>query len=314
MALYIGEVKNIDDYSDGERIKVRVLPSDKNLTVDELPYAFPLLPKMFHVKPNVGEAVLVICMDDDNQNSQRFYVGPIISQPQQMKNDDFVLGATTLFKDSISKPKKAPSLNPNTKGCYGNDKDVAIYGRGDTDLILSDKEAKLRCGARKYKMSGDEYEFNKKDPSFLSLYEYDSPTVNESKSSAVLCSDEINLISNKGNPYFNTTDQERQVTEEEVNKMIEKAHVLPYGDVLVDFLTMFLQMFKSHTHKYSNMPPCPDDCSKKLDMKYGTGTGELTDTDYDYSRGRMKSKRFEDATKTFKGLGEKLLSRHVRIN
>ena len=36
MALYIGEVKNIDDYSDGERIKVRVLPSDKNLTVDEL--------------------------------------------------------------------------------------------------------------------------------------------------------------------------------------------------------------------------------------------------------------------------------------
>lgn len=314
MALYIGEVKNIDDYTDGERIKVRVLPADKDLTVEDLPYSFPLLPKMFHVKPNVGEAVLIICIDDDNQRSQRFYVGPIISQPQQMKHDNFVLGATTLLKNSLMKPKKAPSLNPNTKGCYGGDKDVAVYGRGDTDLILSEKSAKLRCGARKYKISGDEYEFNKKDPSFLALYEHNTPNINESNSTAILCSDDINLISNRGNPHFNTSDQENQVAEEEINKMIEKAHVLPYGDVLVDFLTMFLQMFKSHTHKYSNMPPCPDDCSKKLDMKYGTGTGELTETDYDYSRGTLKSRRFEDTSKTFKGLGEKLLSKHIRIN
>ena len=49
-------------------------------------------------------------------------------------------------------------------------------------------------------------------------------------------------------------------------------------------------------------------------MKYGTGTGEYTVLDYDYSRGITDDRKFENTSKTFRGLGEKLLSKHVRIN
>lgn len=312
MSVYIGEVLSVTDSADGCRAKVRLLNSDLHKPIDKIPYAFPLLPKTFYVKPKVGEAVLVFCSDDDEQNSQRFYLGPLISQPQFLKYDSFIAGGTTLLKNALRAPKKAPSLNPNTHGCFANDEDVAVYGRGNTDLILSENDLKLRCGARQFKLAGTDFEMNKLSPAFLKLTQHDTQLSDESKSSAILAADNICIVSNNGNPNFNLSDSDEQVSIDEINKMIDKAHVLPYGDILVDFLTMFLQMFKSHTHKYNNMPPCPDDVSKKMDIKYGTGTGAYDVLNYDYTRGT--SNGFEDASKTFSGLGEKLLSKHVRIN
>ena len=100
-----------------------------------------------------------------------------------------------------------------------------------------------------------------------------------------------------------------------MKRIIQDAHALPYGDELVKFLTMFLQMFKSHTHKYANLPPCPDDASKKLDMKYGTGTGEYSSLDYDYSNSSVvtamlsfqfipKKERVKILRKIYNGLNE----------
>ena len=54
------KVISIDDDTDADRIKVRLAPEDNSKTLSEIEYAFPLLPKMFHVKPKVGEAVLVL--------------------------------------------------------------------------------------------------------------------------------------------------------------------------------------------------------------------------------------------------------------
>ena len=49
--MFIGraiEVKN--DPHHGELIKVRIDPEDSKLTDDKLPYAFPWIPKMLHIK------------------------------------------------------------------------------------------------------------------------------------------------------------------------------------------------------------------------------------------------------------------------
>ena len=35
-----------------------------------------------------------------------------------------------------------------------------------------------------------------------------------------------------------------------------KAHQLPYGDVLVEFLKLFVRTFSSHVHPYPGLPPC----------------------------------------------------------
>ena len=41
-----------------------------------------------------------------------------------------------------------------------------------------------------------------------------------------------------------------------MQKIIEQAHKLPYGDVLVDFLILFVKTFAEHTHPYPGLPPC----------------------------------------------------------
>lgn len=313
MSVYKAEVKSIIDNTDGDRIKVKLLPADQYLNDDQLPYAFPLLPKTFRTKPKVGECVLIFTEVEGNQNSQRYYVGPVISQPQHMDYDDFVLGATTLLSGSVKQAEKAPSLNPESKGCFANEDEVAIYSRGDTDIILSNQDIRIRCGARKCDKINKNFTFNRESPSYLKLAQHEDPLIDETRSSATLVAGTINLLSTEGTPYFDLTNRDKQITDEEMNNIIEKAHALPYGDVLVDFLQMFLQMFKSHTHKYANMPPCPDDNSKKLDMKYGMGSGEYTANDYTGSQSQA-SKRYENVSKTFSGLGAKLLSKNIRIN
>lgn len=318
MSMYIAEVKSVFDEADGERIKVRLLPKDGR--VDDLTTAFPLLPKMLRVRPKVGESVLIFTLEEDNQYSQCFYIGPIISQPQNMVFDSHYGSSAKLLNGSYLNPEKAPSINPKTHGSYAENDEVSVYGRRDTDIILGDKDLRIRCGARKFNIDDSGFEYNKKNPSYLKLSEHDT-IINrvgdsDSTTSVSVVADEINLLSHNGNGASDLiVSQDGEIdSDETMRKIIEKTHVLPYGDILVDFLTMFLQMFKSHTHKYANLPPCPDDCSKRMDEKYGTGGREYTDLDYDYSRGTNENKRFEDASKTFSGLGEKLLSKHIRIN
>ena len=55
-----GEVISINDNWDGERIKARIRPFDNHLKDEDLPFSYPFLPKMIHIKPKVGEAVLLI--------------------------------------------------------------------------------------------------------------------------------------------------------------------------------------------------------------------------------------------------------------
>ena len=81
---YIGKVVSIDDPSDGGRIVARIVSADRHKGDNELPMAYPLMPKFLHIRPKVGEYVIIICEDVDRDNSQRYYIGPIISQPQFM--------------------------------------------------------------------------------------------------------------------------------------------------------------------------------------------------------------------------------------
>jgi hypothetical protein len=90
------------------------------------------------------------------------------------------------------------------------------------------------------------------------IKEYDETTqefktVKKYNSTATLVADEINLISNQSSLYFNTTDNKDLVSESEMEKIIQQAHVLPYGDVLVDFLKQFLWEFRNHAHPYPGM-------------------------------------------------------------
>lgn len=256
----ICQVIDVYDETDGERIKVRLSPEDDRKSDDKIPYAFPLLPKLLHIKPKVGEFVLVILTEAGNGYSNRYYIGPIISQPQFMEKEDFLINAMSLYPGSYKGPDIAPSTNADSHGALVENDDIAIYGRKKNDIILTNNDVRIRCGSRlKDNSTQGNIIFNRTDPAYLLLRHTDTKNGNkdnEYRSTATIVADKINLISNQSKEPFKTNDKKELINNNEMQKIIDKAHKLPYGDVLVEFLNMFVDAFAKHVHPYPGMPPC----------------------------------------------------------
>ena len=43
-----------------------------------------------------------------------------------------------------------------------------------------------------------------------------------------------------------------------MRELVEKAHQVPYGDILIQFLDLFRTAFATHVHPFPTMPPCQD--------------------------------------------------------
>jgi hypothetical protein len=257
--LKICEVISIFDENDGERIKVRISPEDDRKSDKELPYAFPLLPKMLHVKPKIGEYVLIVLTQVSDGNSNRYYIGPIISQPQFLDGDDLI-SSTSLYPGALKEPDIAPSTNADSFGALAKDEDIAIYGRKKSDIILTNDDVRIRCGSRlKDNTQKGEIVFNRTDPAFIHLKHTDhnrGEGEDTYRSTATVVADKINLIGNQSKDPFRTNDKKDLISDDVMQKIIEQAHKLPYGDVLVDFLILFVKTFAEHTHPYPGLPPC----------------------------------------------------------
>lgn len=250
----IGEVKSLYDENDGGRIKVFISPDDATRT-DELPWAFPLLPKLLHIKPKIGEAVMVITSNDNNVNSQRYYIGPLISQSQYLNEDSFFKGATSTLDGGTKLPSSAVTRNPNVNGCFPKDDDIGIYGRKNTDIILTDYDVRIRCGVHMVdENDSTNVSFNEKSPSYV-LLRYNPK---KGSGNATIVGEDINLISTESSDAFKLTDREKLISDEEMDRIIKEAHKLPYGDLLVEFLKIFRKAMVTHTHPYPMIPPVQD--------------------------------------------------------
>lgn len=256
----IAEVVDVSDDTDGGRIKARLIPEDNRKSNEKLPYAFPLLPKLIHVKPKIGEAVVIILTETGNPESIRYYIGPIIAQPQNMEKSAFGVESLSLYPGALKKPDVAPSTNPDSHGAFADNKDVAIYGRKKNDIIFSDDDIKIRCGSRlKDQTVNGGIVFNRLDPAYIHLKHSDNTrgeTDNTYRSTATIVADNINLISNQSKYPYKTNDKNDLITDNEMQKIIDTAHKLPYGDVLVEFLKRFVNAFANHVHPYPGMTPC----------------------------------------------------------
>lgn len=149
--VYVENTNNIQYRDDASALRIKVrLDSDRNTKTDEmLPYAFPLLPKTMQSVPKVGEGVFVFTAKINENDSQRYYIGPIISQPQFMEECRYMQGfgdAVSLIKEAkpgknlpLTSIGRAKSL---TKGAYPEPNDVAIVGRGQEDVVLKYRNSK----------------------------------------------------------------------------------------------------------------------------------------------------------------------------
>lgn len=265
----IGEVVDNNDEFDGLRIKVR-LDQDNNVEITKLPYAFPLLPKTLQTVPKIGEGVLVILSKLGNKESQRYYIGPLISQPQFLYEEKFINGkgsSNSLIQGSVSKPLETIKHYNETNGAFPDINDVAIVGRKSEDIILKDGEVVIRCGIRGEKIldKNDETSalqgnviFNEQSPAYLQLkYQRGLCKGNKQIADSVinLVADKINLISHKDNEHFNLTNQNELIKQEELDDIMSKLHQVPYGDILIEALKKIRLALVNHVHPYPGLPP-----------------------------------------------------------
>ena len=196
----LGEVVKVEgsgsqfpDDAGAWRIKVRLDSDGTNISDNDLPDAFPLMPKTLQSVPKVGEGVFVLNASLGNNKVQRYYLGPIISQAQFNEYCSYKSGrgdaVSLLATGKPLKEKPLTSIDRSrglTKGSFPEMDDVAVIGRGQEDIVLKYKSGKsgqpspssevdIRAGIRlqpsdesiKY-LKGNVI-FNDKDPAYIQV-------------------------------------------------------------------------------------------------------------------------------------------------
>lgn len=261
---YDNDKKNIN--SGGMRIKVKI-DSDKNVkSVEDLPWCFPLLPKFFQSVPKVKECVLVLTSAAGNVNSNRFYIGPIISQPQYFMecqyNDGNGPAMSLLQGGSNDEVLMDINQDAKTKGAFPNPEDISIIGRKSEDVTLKEGEIDIRCGVRCEAYGNNNKDikgmvlFNTNNPSYIQLKFKNSlmkKSGHEGDSVINLVADKINLISHKDTNASSSnklTDNEHMIPDDKLDEIMDKLHPSVYGDVLVYYLKELRDAIAYHGHNF----------------------------------------------------------------
>ena len=245
--IYYGDVISIDDDTDGGRIKVRILDLDNRTLDNDLPWCYPLLPKFFHLYPQVGEKVRIFIEDTSYPQRSRFWLGSVISQLHKVGFDSKITALSTTNL-GITLPEKAPSTYPDAQGVFPSKTDVAIVGRVNTDVILRLNEVHIRAGKHE---NDNVLKLNTKNPAEISLvYEPKNNTSNDYYSNTIIMSDKIAIISHTGNPQFKAA----KLKPEDRARIFEEGHPIARADVLIEALEVIRKALINHIHGYSAVP------------------------------------------------------------
>ena len=271
-----GRVTNINDPHGGGRIQVRT-PFDNTIkNNDELPYYIPLLPKMLFIKPKVGELVLVFSMEGGEFNNFNYYIGPIISQEDKLfyENSEAAKRLTeTGYIGWGHNPRLVEGVTPTL---YPAQDDIAIEGRKDTGIQLKNEEVRIKAGVKVVGFGGPKN--NTESPAFISLKYYPKNDYDSDgfKSTATIVADKINLIGTHTtdpatkeipvtqNKDMSAEDKDNLISDSAMKELLNKAHQIPYGDKLIEFLDILRVAFAKHVHPFPTMAPCNDENMKAV--------------------------------------------------
>lgn len=257
----IGEVVSISDSADAGRILVRIKGVDDKTKDADLKMAFPLIPKHLQVMPKIGESVFVIKLDlKDTNYINRYWIGPIISQPQKLNKDQHFFSSQAALPSGVVDLEAAPSNKPEARGVYPDKSYIAIQGRNNSDLILKDNEILLRAGQHEYKKP---LQFNQKNPGYFQIKynvqvkeKLDNGGTKDKKYTvANIIADKIHLLSHKGTKNFPLVDRNQYITPDIMSDIINNAHPLPYGDILLEFIEAAKAYILNHVHSYHGNKP-----------------------------------------------------------
>ena len=252
----IGVVMAIDDAADAGRIIVNIKGVDDKTSEENQSLAFPLIPKHLQIMPKVGESVFVLKLDlKDTNYINRYWIGPIISQPQKLNKDPHFFTSQAALPSGFVDLEQAPNAMPEAQGVFPDKSYISIQGRNNSDITFKNNEVLLRAGQHE---KNNPLKFNQKNPGYFQI-KYNSSIkedLGNGKSKvtdytvANIVADKINLISHKGTKNFNLLDRNNLINDETMSEIINKAHPLPYGDILLEFIYALKEYVLNHVHSY----------------------------------------------------------------
>lgn len=242
--IHFGEVISVVDENEMGRIRVKVFGIDDKSSKQnsEIPYCYPLLPKFFHIIPKQYEIVKVLISDLNRPNTLRYWIGPVISQPQ-FYNNEKILSAMNGTEFALSNPDIAPNNFENSKGIYPDKNDVAVLGRDNNDIILKDKQITLRVGKH---IVTDRLRLNTSNPGYINLRISESGDL----STIMTVANKIGLMSHNGKRGYKSI-----LDEEEITKFFNTAHPMLKGDLTVEVLKKIINAIQYHVHGGAGTPP-----------------------------------------------------------
>jgi hypothetical protein len=269
--IQLGQVVSIDDPKALGRIKVRIIGptskgGDDSITDENLAWCFPLLPKHLQTPVKVKEAVFIFIFNKEREYQDRLYIGPIISQQQQLNYDPYQITALRGFSFANQTPSTAPDTIPELNGVFPKKEDVSIQGRFNTDITQKSNEVVIRAG--KFTSSTPNannpfnFKFNAKTQAFIQI-KNDVIIKPATQNEGVKYGSVINHVANKinlitladGSPNFNVLNQDNLISDDELAKILKDAHQVPFGDVLLEYLILLKNMVLNHVHNGSGKPP-----------------------------------------------------------
>ena len=271
-----GRVTGVIDPNGAGRIQARTVSDNPTERNKDLSFCIPLLPKFVHVRPKVGELVLIISMAPGQFGQPNYYIGPIISQEDKLYYEDADKAFSTTqtgYFDWDPNPRLEQNVLPTL---YPQVDDICIEGRKDTGIQLKDEEVRIKAGVKVVDEGVPKN--NIETPSFISLKYYPKNDYKRDgyKSTATIVADKINLIGTHTtdpdtkeipvtvNKDANAEDKDNLISDSAMKELINKAHQLPYGDKLVEFLDLMRTAFAKHVHPFPTMAPCNDENMKTV--------------------------------------------------
>jgi len=146
----------------------------------------PLLPYFVNQVPQKDERVMIIYYSNVRQKiSDRFYIIAPFSSPTATEYEDFKSSATHLSSGIQNDRVKFPPMKNikgkytkmEYKGVFAEPTDIALKGRGTSDLILKNNDVILRTGKHKYDSENKLIPIINDGRAFLQLSKFDSKTV-----------------------------------------------------------------------------------------------------------------------------------------
>lgn len=259
----LGLVISVIDPNYLGRIKIRIkgprnMGGDDGVSDNDLPWAQPLVSKFLSIQPKIGEAVYVFIFSLEKQHVDRMFVGPIISQPQLLDFDPYYNTALGGFSFGNQEPNVSVATIPQLDGVFPDSKDISIQGRYNTDITQKRNEIIIRAGkfvSIEDKKSSFKIKFNASTQAYIQVKNdvvIKSKLDNQPQEKGTITNivaNKINLLTHKdGHPRFDLTNQKNLISDEEMAKILETAHQMVFGDILIQYLILLKEAVLNHVH------------------------------------------------------------------